>query len=153
VLDLTSAAEIATVLPHASPTPHPRAASLFPSSFAKAVKVAQEKTRQELYAQLGMSKNQWREYRQTLVDFRNQMAAHHDLNAAIEKYPDFDVALKAGASSYCSSCTPVSSPSKRHAGDLPGSITATCPCPLQASQASRCTAAQRRRSIRSGRLA
>jgi hypothetical protein len=59
------------------------------------VKVAQEKTRQELYAQLGMSKNQWREYRQTLVDFRNQMAAHHDLNAAIEKYPDFDVALKA----------------------------------------------------------
>jgi hypothetical protein len=54
-----------------------------------------EQMRNQLYQHLGMTKNQWREYRATVVDFRNQMAAHHDLNAAIQKYPHFDVALNA----------------------------------------------------------
>lgn len=54
-----------------------------------------EQMRNQLYQHLGMTKNQWREYRATVVDFRNQMAAHHDLNAAIQKYPHFEVALNA----------------------------------------------------------
>lgn len=54
-----------------------------------------EKIRNELYQHLGMTKNQWREYRATVVDFRNQMAAHHDLDAAIQKYPHFGAALNA----------------------------------------------------------
>lgn len=53
----------------------------------------QEEVRAALYSHLGMTTGQWRNYRKTIVDFRDQMAAHHDLNAAIQKYPHFDTAL------------------------------------------------------------
>jgi hypothetical protein len=44
---------------------------------------------------LHLQPSEWETYRDTIVDYRNQMVAHHDLNASIAKYPQFDLALGA----------------------------------------------------------
>jgi hypothetical protein len=51
----------------------------------------------ELLAVVGLGKNEWVAYRESIVDYRNQIVAHHDLNATVAKTPQFDVALTAAA--------------------------------------------------------
>lgn len=54
-----------------------------------------EEVREELLQQLALTMEQWKEYRGTIVSYRDQMVAHHDLNAAVAKYPHYDMALVA----------------------------------------------------------
>jgi hypothetical protein len=54
-----------------------------------------DETRRQLLDVVGMEGKQWKEYRSTIVDYRNQIVAHHDLEANIAKYPHYDAALKA----------------------------------------------------------
>jgi hypothetical protein len=44
---------------------------------------------------LGVSRDEWRQYRDHLKSFRDQMAAHHDLEATVRTYPRFDIAMAA----------------------------------------------------------
>lgn len=48
-----------------------------------------------LRASLGMSQDQWVAYRQPLVDYRNELTAHRDLNPKTRVNPSFDTALLA----------------------------------------------------------
>jgi len=54
-----------------------------------------ETTRKELLDAIKLSKKDWEEYRDSIVDYRNQMVAHHDLTASVKKYPHYDVAIAA----------------------------------------------------------
>lgn len=51
--------------------------------------------RQGLLVAVKMSKQGWTNYRKSVVDYRNKMAAHHDLDINLEKYPHYDAALQA----------------------------------------------------------
>lgn len=51
--------------------------------------------RDGLLKALGMSLEEWRAYRQPLVDYRNELAAHRDLNPKTRFHPNFDAALVA----------------------------------------------------------
>jgi hypothetical protein len=51
--------------------------------------------RAELLTALGMPLDQWRAYRQDVVDYRNELAAHRDLNPKTRFHPNFDTALSA----------------------------------------------------------
>ena len=51
--------------------------------------------RQGLLTVVKMKDEDWAKYRKSVVDYRNQMAAHHDLDANLEKYPHYDAALQA----------------------------------------------------------
>jgi hypothetical protein len=57
--------------------------------------------RDELLAGLliatGLSQDQWEEYRRSIVSYRDQLVAHHDLDASVAKYPRYDAALKAAS--------------------------------------------------------
>lgn len=44
---------------------------------------------------LGLSADDWEAYRNSIVGFRDQMVAHHDLNATVAKYPHYDLAFAA----------------------------------------------------------
>lgn len=57
-------------------------------------------TRRELLNALGMNDADWTSYRDSIVGYRNQIAAHHDLDADVKKYPHYDIALKAAYSIY-----------------------------------------------------
>ncbi|PIC01168.1 hypothetical protein [Caulobacter sp. X] len=48
-----------------------------------------------LRASLGMSQDQWTAYRKALVDYRNELTAHRDLNPKTRLNPSFDAALLA----------------------------------------------------------
>lgn len=54
-----------------------------------------QEVREGLLKQLGLTMEQWKEYRGTIVSYRDQMVAHHDLNAVVAKYPQYDMALVA----------------------------------------------------------
>lgn len=49
--------------------------------------------RARLYASLEISPNDWAKERESILDYRNMLAAHHDLNARVKNYPDFSVAV------------------------------------------------------------
>ena len=51
--------------------------------------------RAALLRELSFSQKEWAVYRDSIVDYRNQVVAHHDLDAAIPKYPHYDKALVA----------------------------------------------------------
>ncbi|RUP23435.1 MAG: hypothetical protein EKK45_29805 [Curvibacter sp.] len=51
--------------------------------------------RDALLQQLTMTPDQWSEYRKTIVDYRDQLVAHHDLNATPKYIPKYDHALVA----------------------------------------------------------
>ena len=57
--------------------------------------------RKRLLHEIGFTQGEWRAYHKTIVDFRNQMVAHHDLNATVTKYPDYDPALVASNFIFC----------------------------------------------------
>ena len=42
---------------------------------------------------LGLGEKDWQAYRDSIVCFRDQTVAHHDLDATVPKYPNYDVAL------------------------------------------------------------
>lgn len=52
-------------------------------------------SRIELFRTVGLSLFDWEEYRSSIVNYRNQMVAHHDLDATVAEYPNYDVALVA----------------------------------------------------------
>lgn len=54
-----------------------------------------EDVRAGLLSALGLSANDWDAYRNSIVGFRDQMVAHHDLNATVAKYPHYDLAFAA----------------------------------------------------------
>ena len=56
---------------------------------------AHEELRAQLLAKLGLTLKEWEKYRDTIVGYRNQVVAHHDLNASVAAYPQFDSALMA----------------------------------------------------------
>lgn len=54
-----------------------------------------DETRKGLLAAVKMNEEGWTKYHASVLNYRNQMGAHHDLGANIEKYPHFDSALQA----------------------------------------------------------
>ncbi len=42
-----------------------------------------------------MNKDEWEAYRELLIGYRDQLAAHHDLEADVKNYPKYDAALVA----------------------------------------------------------
>lgn len=44
---------------------------------------------------LSLTLDEWRTYRKTVVDYRNELAAHRDLNPETKYHPNFDKALLA----------------------------------------------------------
>lgn len=51
--------------------------------------------REGLLAAVGKSGEEWEEYHSAMKDYRDQLAAHHDLDAKPTHYPAFDPALEA----------------------------------------------------------
>jgi hypothetical protein len=51
--------------------------------------------RAALLSELGISEAEWEAYRKEIVGYRNEIVAHHDLNATIAKYPHYDKAIVA----------------------------------------------------------
>jgi hypothetical protein len=56
-----------------------------------------DQVRTELHSALGLDSAGWETYRETIVEYRNQLIAHHDLDATVAAHPQFDVALLAAA--------------------------------------------------------
>lgn len=56
--------------------------------------------RGELLAAVGMDETAWKAYRASVVDFRNQDAAHHQTLPSVEQYPQFDHAINAAQFMY-----------------------------------------------------
>jgi hypothetical protein len=54
-----------------------------------------DQVRGALLTHLNFTPEQWRDYRDTIVTYRDQVVAHHDLSATVAKYPHFDTALAA----------------------------------------------------------
>lgn len=51
--------------------------------------------REQLLAKLAMTSEEWELYQSSVVNFRDQLVAHHDLNATAVAYPHYDPALAA----------------------------------------------------------
>lgn len=56
-----------------------------------------ERLRTDLLHALGLDAKEWDTYRASVVDYRNQWIAHHDLNATVITHPHFDLALQAAS--------------------------------------------------------
>ncbi len=56
-----------------------------------------DEIRAALLKHVGLSKEEWEKYRDSIVSYRNQIVAHHDLDANVEKYPHYDVAISAAS--------------------------------------------------------
>jgi hypothetical protein len=54
-----------------------------------------DEVRAALLRHLSLTQQEWSAYRNSNVDYRNQMVAHHDLDAAVVNYPHYDKALEA----------------------------------------------------------
>ena len=59
-----------------------------------------EEFRERLLPGVGMNLDEWRAYRQGLVDYRNELAAHRDLNPKTRFHPNFHTALRAADAYY-----------------------------------------------------
>lgn len=53
--------------------------------------------RSDLLRALGLSQAAWEEYRNSIVSYRDQMVAHHDLDATVPNYPHYDQAIVAAS--------------------------------------------------------
>lgn len=58
-----------------------------------------------LHAALSVTPDEWAAYRKEVVDYRNELAAHRDLNPETVRYPILDTALEA-AGYYAEQLTP-----------------------------------------------
>jgi len=64
--------------------------------WTKVIPVAQhDATRAEMLQFLGLTPQEWEEQHASLLNYRNQLVAHHDLDAAVTTVPYFDTALTA----------------------------------------------------------
>mgnify|MGYP007049657653 CR=1 FL=1 len=54
-----------------------------------------EEVRTSLLSALGINAENWEDYQNSIVEFRDQLVAHHDLNATAAKYPNYDLAFAA----------------------------------------------------------
>jgi hypothetical protein len=54
-----------------------------------------EQIREDLLNRMGLTEEKWKEYRDSIVSYRDQVVAHHDLEATVAKYPHYDVAIVA----------------------------------------------------------
>ena len=54
-----------------------------------------DEVRADLLKAIGLTQAEWEEYRNSIVNYRDQMVAHHDLDATVAKYPRYDVAIVA----------------------------------------------------------
>jgi hypothetical protein len=62
-----------------------------------APKEQHEVIRADLLQILGLSQAVWEEYRNSIVSYRDQMVAHHDLDATVTSYPHYDLAIVAAS--------------------------------------------------------
>lgn len=60
-----------------------------------APKERHDQIRADLLNEIGLTQAEWEEYRNSIVSYRDQMVAHHDLDATVARYPHFDVAIVA----------------------------------------------------------
>jgi hypothetical protein len=51
--------------------------------------------RAALLGQLDFSQVEWERYHDGILQYRNELVAHHDLNASVAKYPHYDKAIVA----------------------------------------------------------
>lgn len=51
--------------------------------------------RVDMLKAIELTQEEWEGYRNSIVSYRNQMVAHHDLDATVDKYPDYNVAILA----------------------------------------------------------
>ncbi|MCZ2078028.1 MAG: hypothetical protein LC130_23855, partial [Bryobacterales bacterium] len=82
---------------------------------------------QRFLSTLGLSADEWEAYRQSIVGFRNQMVAHHDLNATVRNYPRYDLAL-AGADFMFSAIRDLADPDSL--GGIPSSLVGCAVSPV-----------------------
>jgi len=54
-----------------------------------------DEVRAALLSELGFTQAEWESYRHEIVGYRNEMVAHHDLDATIARYPQYDKAIVA----------------------------------------------------------
>lgn len=59
------------------------------------LKEQHDDVREGLLKAVGQSQEDWENYRNSILSYRDQMIAHHDLDATIDKYPHYDGALLA----------------------------------------------------------
>ncbi|MDO8902341.1 MAG: hypothetical protein Q7V15_13420 [Phenylobacterium sp.] len=57
----------------------------------------EDRFRDGLLEFLTISKTEWKSYRQNLVNYRNELAAHRDLDPVTGSYPSFETGLSAAA--------------------------------------------------------
>lgn len=69
--------------------------------WTKAVpKAHHSQTRAAITAATGLNVTEWATYRQDIISYRDQVAAHHDLRMRRKRYPDFTPALQAAEAVY-----------------------------------------------------
>lgn len=54
-----------------------------------------DQVRAALLRELGFSQSEWDAYHDGILRYRNELVAHHDLNATVAKYPHYDKAMVA----------------------------------------------------------
>ena len=54
-----------------------------------------DEIRAALLAELGITQSEWEAYHDGILRYRNELVAHHDLNASVAKYPHYDKAILA----------------------------------------------------------
>jgi len=54
-----------------------------------------DEIRAALLAELGITQSEWEAYHDGILRYRNELVAHHDLNASVAKYPHYDKAIVA----------------------------------------------------------
>ena len=54
-----------------------------------------DEVRAALLTELGFTDKEWAAYRDGIVSYRNELVAHHDLDATVAKYPHYDKAIVA----------------------------------------------------------
>jgi hypothetical protein len=54
-----------------------------------------DEIRSGLLNELRLTENEWKKYRESIVSYRDQMVAHHDLDTTVNKYPHYDSAILA----------------------------------------------------------
>ena len=58
-------------------------------------KARHDAVRAALLQELGMTQAEWEKYHGDILQYRNEIVAHHDLDATVAKYPHYDKALVA----------------------------------------------------------
>jgi hypothetical protein len=54
-----------------------------------------DQVRAALLDELDMTQSEWETYHDGILRYRNELVAHHDLNASVAKYPHYDKAIVA----------------------------------------------------------